>query len=460
MSTQEDKLTEIANAIRKKEGSVPTIVGNDFATRIAGLKPQVWEYEDGYPDPEQLYLDAVADANDSSLSGGYVAFFDIAQETYNFQYVKYLYGSDGQKITAGGGTASQSITFAQSDYITLTSGRRIRWVVCLQSYGAVTNTSYVGGATYLSTSAINYYIPKDQNVLYTPTYHFQTGNMYKYAFESIVFGRDNTDGQNYFGVNGTTPYLFQNMTCFFGIVNGKLKIREGINVSMTNSYANTINMVQSPEYMSMSDCRAYNLTNTYKGSYGPRGHVEIPVGYYTGNQNWGSFFTDCQGDFLDFVGIRSDQTEIITTTLTYTLRYAINLREINCEGKTLYWRCNASAVYFMEYATALRRIEPILDCTGMTGTSSTSILNNSPGTQYAPYVIKHIRMILSPNYSVNLTYTMHSADTDSWQFLVDNAPDVTATPRTLTIGATLIAKIGGAGGTMITTLTGKGWVVA
>lgn len=460
MSTQQDNLTEIANAIRHKDGSVPLIVATNFASRIGDLKPPVWEYEAGYPNPEQLYLNAVADANDASLTGGYVVFFDIAQESYNFAYVKYLYGSDGQKITAGGGNSIKAITFDRDSYITLDSGRGIRWVVCLQSYGSVTNTSYVGGATYLSTSAINYYIPKDQNVLYTPTYHFQSGNTYKHAFESIVFGRDNTDGQNYFWVGGTTPYLFQNMTSFFGIVNGKLKINEGTNVSMINSYVNTINMVQSPGYMPMIDCRAYNNTNLYNGSYGPRGHVEIPVGYYTGDQNWQNFFMNCQGDFLDFVGIRNDQTEIKTTTLTYALRYAINLREINCEGKTLYWRCNANAIYFLEYATALRRIEPILDCTGMTGTSTISILNNAPGTQYVPYVIKHIRMILSPNYSVNLTYTMHSADTDSWQFLVDNAPDVTASPKTLTIGADLIAAIGGAGGAMITALNAKGWVVA
>jgi hypothetical protein len=49
---------------------------------------------------------------------------------------------------------------------------------------------------------------------------------------------------------------------------------------------------------------------------------------------------------------------------------------------------------------------------------------------------------------------------ESFRYIADHAPDVTATPRTLTVGATNISRINAADPTIITDLNAKGWTVA
>lgn len=49
---------------------------------------------------------------------------------------------------------------------------------------------------------------------------------------------------------------------------------------------------------------------------------------------------------------------------------------------------------------------------------------------------------------------------ESFRFMADHAPDVTATPRTLTVGSTNISRINAADPTIITDLNAKGWNVA
>ena len=49
---------------------------------------------------------------------------------------------------------------------------------------------------------------------------------------------------------------------------------------------------------------------------------------------------------------------------------------------------------------------------------------------------------------------------ESFRYIADHAPDVTATPRTLTLGSTNIARINEADPTIITDLNAKGWTVA
>lgn len=49
---------------------------------------------------------------------------------------------------------------------------------------------------------------------------------------------------------------------------------------------------------------------------------------------------------------------------------------------------------------------------------------------------------------------------ESFRFMADHAPDVTATPRTLTVGATNLSRINAADPTIITDLNAKGWTVA
>ncbi|MFQ6744810.1 MAG: hypothetical protein ACLRFN_02415, partial [Alphaproteobacteria bacterium] len=49
---------------------------------------------------------------------------------------------------------------------------------------------------------------------------------------------------------------------------------------------------------------------------------------------------------------------------------------------------------------------------------------------------------------------------ESFRYIADHAPDVTATPRTLTIGSTNISRCNEADPTIITDLNAKGWTVA
>ena len=49
---------------------------------------------------------------------------------------------------------------------------------------------------------------------------------------------------------------------------------------------------------------------------------------------------------------------------------------------------------------------------------------------------------------------------ESFRFMADHAPDVTATPRTLTVGSTNISRINAADPTIITDLNARGWTVA
>ena len=49
---------------------------------------------------------------------------------------------------------------------------------------------------------------------------------------------------------------------------------------------------------------------------------------------------------------------------------------------------------------------------------------------------------------------------ESFRYIADHAPDVTATPRTLTVGSTNITRINEADPTIITDLNAKGWTIA
>jgi hypothetical protein len=49
---------------------------------------------------------------------------------------------------------------------------------------------------------------------------------------------------------------------------------------------------------------------------------------------------------------------------------------------------------------------------------------------------------------------------ESFRYIADHAPDVTATPRTLTVGSTNISRINAADPTIITDLNAKGWTIA
>lgn len=453
MSTQEDNFTEIADAIRYKEMSSATIPANTFADRVMGLSCRPWEYPSDWPDPEQLIADAIADADDANVKSGFVMFFGSSEETYTLAGAKYLYGSDGQKITGPGGTGTASITFSGDSYEVKASGRAIRWVVILQNISET--YSYIGTISVLPVSCINIYVSKACYQLYCPGQLLTTTTTYLYQLESIVFGRDNADDQNQLYMTSSVGVL-QNLCAFIAIVNGKIKLPSGVR-AMTNWFVNCYNIREYPRLEYTGTNQYYSPTNLGNYSYSVRGIVYIPISAYTSSHNFQNFFGYTGVETIHF---NNSVSSIRVTTFTYALRYAQNLKRITCDSSLTIDIANAP-LYFAEFAYSLESIEPILDCTNM-GSSSLNLFNNTPATQTRSYAIKSISIILSAQYSHNLTRTMHCADMTSWQFLASNAPDVTASPLTLTIGTYLQNKLNATteGQAVLSALTGKGWVIA
>ena len=73
--------------------------------------------------------------------------------------------------------------------------------------------------------------------------------------------------------------------------------------------------------------------------------------------------------------------------------------------------------------------------------------------------IKTIYLTL-PNNTVFWLDSSTRISIESFRYIADHAPDVTATPRTLTIGSTNITRCNEADPTIITDLNAKGWTVA
>lgn len=75
------------------------------------------------------------------------------------------------------------------------------------------------------------------------------------------------------------------------------------------------------------------------------------------------------------------------------------------------------------------------------------------------YSLEHIKLKMPSNSDMWLN-TSEVVSIASFRYIADHAPDVSATPRTLTINATNIARINASDPTIITDLQAKGWTVA
>jgi hypothetical protein len=73
--------------------------------------------------------------------------------------------------------------------------------------------------------------------------------------------------------------------------------------------------------------------------------------------------------------------------------------------------------------------------------------------------LKTINLTLPSNTNMWLDMSTRIS-IESFRYIADHAPDVTATPRTLTVGKTNISRINAEDPTIITDLNAKGWTVA
>ena len=96
--------------------------------------------------------------------------------------------------------------------------------------------------------------------------------------------------------------------------------------------------------------------------------------------------------------------------------------------------------------------------TSMASNTST-ITSKYSAPFYNSYWIMELPLTLPSNTNLWLDSSKRIS-IESFRYIADHAPDVTATPRTLTVGSTNISRINEADPTIITDLNAKGWTVA
>ena len=105
-------------------------------------------------------------------------------------------------------------------------------------------------------------------------------------------------------------------------------------------------------------------------------------------------------------------------------------------------------------------------CYSLTRFPETSMASNTSAITskysapfYNSYWIMELPLTLPSNTNLWLDASTRIS-IESFRYIADHAPDVTATPRTLTVGSTNISRINEADPTIITDLNAKGWTVA
>jgi hypothetical protein len=90
--------------------------------------------------------------------------------------------------------------------------------------------------------------------------------------------------------------------------------------------------------------------------------------------------------------------------------------------------------------------------------NTTSITSKSNGAFPTATWLETVLLTLPSNTNVWLDMSTRIS-IESFRYIADHAPDVTATPRTLTVGSTNISRINAEDPTIITDLQAKGWTV-
>lgn len=91
--------------------------------------------------------------------------------------------------------------------------------------------------------------------------------------------------------------------------------------------------------------------------------------------------------------------------------------------------------------------------------STTSVTTRYSAPFFGATWLKTINITMPSNMNFWLDSSTRIS-IESFRYIADHAPDVTATPRTLTIGSTNITRCNAADPTIITDLNAKGWTVA
>ena len=91
--------------------------------------------------------------------------------------------------------------------------------------------------------------------------------------------------------------------------------------------------------------------------------------------------------------------------------------------------------------------------------NTSAITSKYSGPFYNAHWLKELPLTLPSNTNFWLDSSTRIS-IESFRYIADHAPDVTATPRTLTVGNTNLSRINSEDPTIITDLNAKGWTVA
>lgn len=139
------------------------------------------------------------------------------------------------------------------------------------------------------------------------------------------------------------------------------------------------------------------------------------------------------------------------TNFNYILAYCVSLTSLPTGFNT------ANGI---DIGNFLYNAESVSYCGQLDFSSNTKIFTSPySGPFYQAKLLKEIYLTLPSNTNFWLNQST-IISIESFRYIADHAPDVTATPRTLTVGTTNISRINAADPTIITDLNAKGWTVA
>ena len=191
-----------------------------------------------------------------------------------------------------------------------------------------------------------------------------------------------------------------------------------------------------------------NCSNSYSFCYNQRFLEEIDnVGYSISGTIFGNFCSNCSSLTRLPDGLDTSNG----TNFNYFCNTCYSLARLPDVFDT---SNGTNFGNFCYYCSSLQKMPEITMVA-----NTTAITSKYSGPFYGMSWIVELPLILPSNTNFWLDMSTRIS-IESFRYIADHAPDVTATPRTLTVGSANITRINEADPTIITDLNAKGWTVA
>lgn len=577
MSTQETKLTAIANAIRTKESSVNPIVANDFATRILALPSPVPEM-DHWTKPWSLDPKAILDADTESYPGKAIILLDDSFDVspaithancvavyysdtgfttdksahtwtkssditdsgvpYKLRYIIYYFDTDTVEVTTTWINANAiyiyfKIKFASTNsFFTTTLNVYLLAIEIATGFGFTTSTTTLAShfvqfsrlekLDYLGdTSAVSnllyfcqycrslYDVPEE--ILTTGTSSVVMSGIFQYCNALKVTPIIRFSGN----LPTTLQYIFrecynlercrllapnQNITSsdnnnFYYAFNNCYKIRWFDDNSFCDAIfeysGNNSNVLYNNYSLPLEKFFSKNeyttrATSGLQNLYGFNYSGVFKINSISSGSQICTAFSNTNSCFHGILEFRTtgnvtalptnmgakeilavSSSTYTTRTTGFSLAGLRNCRKIsfykNETTKALNTIYHSSASAFLSSSASLEELNVIMDfqSTGTITVSNPFIGSSSDTTARCNLHTAYLKLPSIPSGSIVLSNLIKFSEA-SWIYLAQNAPTVTG--RTITLGATLLAKVGAiiepiSGLDCVTVLRNLGWTV-